>query len=156
MKQALLPQSQRVPFSTRHAYNTSDESDAEEKSPIVNQLNTIQSSLEYKQMQMYLFNDKFVKADQLLSTILELNSLMDPTVNVFLMKQRYQILININPLQAEMCLMNILETIRKTISDEDELVQHFSADAVLQAETDLLLHLCNHTKNQSSFGKILS
>jgi hypothetical protein len=82
-------------------------------------------------MQMYLFNDKFQKADRLMSTILELNSVVDPTVSVYLMKQRYQILINLNPLQAEMCLLNILETMRKSIADEAELVQHFTADSVL-------------------------
>ena len=37
-------------------------------------------------MQMYLFNDKFQKADRLMSTILELNSVVDPTVSVYLMK----------------------------------------------------------------------
>ena len=60
--------------------------------------------------------------------------------------------LSLNPKQAEMTLMNMLQTIRETT---DDLVLTFTPDDVVGAEIDLLLHYTNHVDTMASPTKLL-
>ena len=49
-------------------------------------LGQLVESLEYKQMQVYMANNKFEKANRMLQIIINLNSFFEPQVRVFIMK----------------------------------------------------------------------
>lgn len=51
----------------------------------------VMNTLEYKQMQMYMLNKKFQKADRMLNSIFQKVKMADPLVQVFLLKQKYQL-----------------------------------------------------------------
>ena len=134
---------QRLLVFSKHSFSKYQVQSEDETEPS-DLLGQLVESLEYKQMQVYMANNKFEKANRMLQTIINLNSFFEPQVRVFIMKQQYQIQLQLNQKEAEMCLLNILQIIRETATD---LVSYFNADDVLQAETDLLLHICNHMPN---------
>ena len=115
-------------------------------------MSQLTSSLEFTQLQAYLANDKFEKADRMLASLLELDAYFDPQIRVYLLKLRYQVQLSLNPKQAEMTLMNMLQTIRETT---DDLVLTFTPDEVVGAEIDLLLHYTNHVDTMTSPTKLL-
>lgn len=63
---------------------------------------SIFDTLEYKQMQAYLLNGKYDKADKLISNLRRLNTILEPDEQLFLLKQRYQVLLHLSPKDAEM------------------------------------------------------
>ena len=59
---------------------------SEDETEPSDQLGQLVESLEYKQMQVYMANNKFEKANRMLQTIINLNSFFEPQVRVFIMK----------------------------------------------------------------------
>jgi hypothetical protein len=88
----------------------------------------------------------------LLASLLGLETYLDPQVHVYLLKLRYQVQLQVDARQAEMTLLNILQTIREAT---DDLVVTFTPDEVVGAEIDLLLHYTNHIDTMTSPTKLL-